>query len=475
MLFTSLEFVFLFLPVVLAVNFILPRKIRNYWLMLASLFFYGWGEPEFLLIMMGSILFNYFSAWKMSDLREEGKETYCKFTLIFTIAMNLLLLFRYKYMNFLTATLLNCLPFTARWVTQTEIELPIGISFFTFQAISYVVDVYRGTKVQKNPGYVALYISLFPQLIAGPIVRYNTVANEIEHREITGTMFSEGILRFLRGFNKKVLLANLLAVVVDASWYNGGRSVAMAWLGALCYMLQIFFDFSGYSDMAIGLGKMLGFHFPENFNYPYISKTISEFWRRWHISLSSWFRDYVYIPLGGSRVRTKGRLIFNLCTVWLLTGIWHGASWSFLAWGALYAFFICAEKIFGMEKLVKEHRILGGCYQGVTLLIILLLWVLFRSEDIRIAWYYLRCMLGLSGNALGDASALFYVREYRVPLAVGILCCTPLFQKLRERWEAKGKGELCNALTAVCQMVLFVFSLSYLVIDAHNPFIYFNF
>ncbi|MCD8098285.1 MAG: MBOAT family protein [Lachnospiraceae bacterium] len=411
----------------------------------------------------------------MSELKEEGKGLYSKFTLFFTVAVNLLLLFRYKYMNFFTATLLRFLPFTSRWVTQSEVALPIGISFFTFQAISYVVDVYRGTKVQKNPGYVALYISLFPQLIAGPIVRYNMVEKEIENREITVDMFSEGVLRFLRGFNKKVLLANLLAVVADASWDNGGRSVAMAWLGAFCYMLQIFFDFSGYSDMAIGLGKMLGFHFPENFNYPYISRTISEFWRRWHISLSSWFRDYMYIPLGGSRVRTKGRLVFNLYVVWLLTGIWHGANWGFLAWGAIYAFFICMEKILGMEKRVEEHQMLRWCYRGFTLLIVLLLWVLFRSEGLDIARNYLFSMLGLGGNAIGDASALFYLREYRVPLVVGILCCTPFFRKLRERCELMGKGELCNALTAVCQMVLFVFSISYLVIDAHNPFIYFNF
>ncbi|MCD8249716.1 MAG: MBOAT family protein, partial [Lachnospiraceae bacterium] len=251
--------------------------------------------------------------------------------------------------------------------------------------------------------------------------------------------------------------------------------VAMAWLGALCYMLQIFFDFSGYSDMAIGLGKMLGFHFPENFNYPYISKTISEFWRRWHISLSSWFRDYVYISLGGSRVRTKRRLVFNLCVVWLLTGIWHGANWGFVAWGAIYTFFICAEKLLKMERRVEEYPLLGWCYRGFVLLIVLLLWVLFRSEGLHIAWHYLLSMLGLSGNALGDATALFYLEEYRVPLVAGILCCTPLFRKLRERWETKGKGEQCNALAAACQMVLFMFSLSYLVINAHNPFIYFNF
>ena len=271
MLFTSLEFVFMFLPVVLFVNFILPVRFRNYWLMAASFFFYGWGEPKFLIVMIVSILFNYFSAWKISDLKEAKNQRYCRFTLFFAIGMNLVLLFYYKYMNFVTEMLIRYIPVVERLISRTDHRLPIGISFFTFQAISYLVDVYRGTKVQKNAGKVALYISLFPQLIAGPIVRYNTIAGQIDHRQITKDQFTEGIYRFLRGFNKKVLLANTLAVAADAIWGKPERTVIMAWLGALCYALQIFFDFSGYSDMAIGLGKMLGFSFFRRFRSCLIS------------------------------------------------------------------------------------------------------------------------------------------------------------------------------------------------------------
>lgn len=476
-LFTSLEFVFLFLPVVLAIHFILPQRVRNYWLMAASLFFYGWGEPSFLFVMIASILFNYFSAWKMADLREAGNEAYCKFTLFFAISVNLLLLFCYKYMNFVTAILLNYFPSSASWVTETSFILPIGISFFTFQAISYLIDVYRGTKVQKNLGKVALYISLFPQLIAGPIVRYDTIAGEIEHREITSDKFAKGVLRFMRGFNKKVLLSNILAVVADASWDMSERTVVMAWLGALCYSLQIFFDFSGYSDMAIGLGQMFGFTFLENFNYPYISRTISEFWRRWHISLSSWFRDYVYFPLGGSRVKTKRRLVFNLCVVWILTGIWHGAAWTFVAWGCLYAIFICAEKLLDMERRLKGHWFFGLCYRVFTLLIVMFLWVLFRSDKLRIAWYYWKDMLWLHGNDFINPETRFYLREYRIALVIACLCSTPVFRTLKGLAAKRGDGfsELADGVSGIIHLLLFIVSISYLVMNAHNPFIYFNF
>lgn len=477
MLFTSLEFVFLFLPIVLAVNFILPKQVRNYWLMLASFFFYGWGEPHFLVVMLASILFNYFSALKLAELRKEGNEAYCKFTLVFAVSTNILLLFVYKYMNFVTSWMIRYLPGTSSWITQTSYVLPIGISFFTFQAISYIVDVYRGTQVQKNAGYVALYISLFPQLIAGPIVRYNTVKAHLRDRTITSEMFSRGVLRFLRGFNKKILLSNILSIVVDASWEMSDRTICMAWLGALCYSLQIYYDFSGYSDMAIGLGGMLGFSFPENFNYPYVSKTISEFWRRWHISLSTWFRDYIYFPLGGSRVNTKRRLVFNLCVVWILTGIWHGANWTFIAWGCLYAFFICAEKLLEIEKKAERNFLFSSAYRLFTLLIIMLLWVLFRSSGIHDAWHYLCSMLGICGNDFCNETTIFYMKEYRTVILLSLACSVPIFKELKERLMRSRMPhiEWTDGLTGAAQLLLMLVSVSYLIMDAHNPFIYFNF
>lgn len=483
MLFASLEFLFLFLPIVLAVNFILPKKARNYWLMLASLFFYAWGEPKFLFIMILSILFNYFSALKITELRDGGKEAACKFTLIYTVIANILLLVVYKYLNFMTSCLFSYIPAASKWITQTSYILPIGISFFTFQAMSYVVDVYRGVKVQKNFGYLALYISMFPQLIAGPIVRYNTVNEQIEDRTVTVDMFAEGVLRFLRGFNKKVLLSNVLAIVADASWDMSDRTIIMAWFGALCYSLQIYFDFSGYSDMAIGLGKMLGFSYLENFNYPYISATISEFWRRWHISLSTWFRDYVYFPLGGSRVDTKRRLVFNLCAVWILTGIWHGANWTFIAWGCLYAFFICVEKLAGIEKLTAGHKLFRAGYCLFTLFVVMMLWVLFRSENLHTAWNYMGSMFGWQGNRFYNDITGFYIREYNTIFCAAVLCSFPLFKVIRKKLEHLAVlykntvfcQEFMMGISCSGQFLLFIVSISYLVISAHNPFIYFNF
>ena len=321
MLFTSLEFLLFFFPVTLGVYFLLPRGggARNYWLLLASLFFYAWGEPTFVLVMICSILLNYFMALHIEELKAGSRGR--KGLLTLTVLLNLGILFIFKYMNFATRNLRAVFPMLQSIVPQTNFVLPIGISFFTFQALSYVIDVYRGIPAQKNPGYLGLYISLFPQLIAGPIVRYTTIMDQMERREITWDSFSDGMLRFLYGFNKKMLLSNLLAEVADAAFGVGELSVAMAWLGAIAYTLQIYFDFSGYSEMAIGLGRMFGFRFLENFNYPYISKTVTEFWRRWHISLGSWFRDYVYFPLGGSRVKSRIRLVFNLAVVWLATGI----------------------------------------------------------------------------------------------------------------------------------------------------------
>ena len=308
MLFTSLEFLCAFLPLVLLVNFLLPKAVRNYWLLIASLFFYAWGEPSFVLFMLISIVFNYIMALLISRCSAEGKRIGRKTGMAVTVLGNLGLLFVYKYMNFFTGTVRGLFPQLHDVIPQTEFLLPIGISFFTFQAMSYVIDVYRGTQVQKNPANLGMYISFFPQLIAGPIVRYTTVEEQIRHRVITVDSFCEGVRRFIIGFNKKMLLANVLGEAADAVFAMSGMSTLTAWVGIACYTLQIFYDFAGYSDMAIGLGKMFGFNFLENFDYPYCSGSITEFWRRWHISLGSWFRDYVYFPLGGSRVKSKLRL-----------------------------------------------------------------------------------------------------------------------------------------------------------------------
>lgn len=479
MLFPSMEFLFIFFPVTLGVYFFLPNQIgchnvRNYWLLIASLFFYAWGEPKFVLVMLFSIVFNYFAALHIEEA--QGTRPLPSLLLAVDVLVNIGILFVFKYMNFVTGTLLRVFPRASEMFEQTSFVLPIGISFFTFQALSYVIDVYRGAAAQKNICYLGLYISFFPQLIAGPIVRYTTIAEQIKERRITAGMFSDGVLRFLYGFNKKVLLANAFAEVADIAFSAERISVGMAWLGAVCYTLQIFFDFSGYSDMAIGLGKMFGFRFLENFNYPYISKTVTEFWRRWHISLGSWFRDYVYFPLGGSRVKSKTRLVFNLFVAWLATGIWHGASWNFIAWGLLYGVLITAEKLWSIPEKVEKHRLLAAGYQAFTLLAVVLGWVLFRSEGLSSAGAYIRSMCGLNGNSLIDNDFIFYVREYAVVLAAGILLSTPALSCLKNKVNAHKKWMCVSENCAYAlSLALFIVSVSFLVMNAHNPFIYFNF
>lgn len=484
MLFTSLEFLFIFFPLVITVNFLLPTKARNYWLLLTSLFFYAWGEPRFVLVMLLSIGMNYLMALRIAEIplpdNDPDERTRClrlrRFILAVTVILNLSTLFVFKYLNFTTSTLLSWFPSLEGHIEKTSLALPIGISFFTFQALSYVVDVYRGVPVQKNIAYVGLYIALFPQLIAGPIVRYTTVAAEIEHRTVTFDRFSQGMLRFLRGFNKKMLLANTLAQVADHAFGLDELGFAMAWLGIICYTLQIFFDFAGYSEMAIGLGQMLGFRFLENFNYPYISKTITEFWRRWHISLGSWFRDYLYFPLGGSRVQNKWRLILNLAVVWLATGIWHGASWNFILWGILYGVIITFEKLLSIPERSEKNRALSIPYQVFTLLMVMLGWVLFRAEGMTAAINYLKALFGLSSIPAFDTAAAFYFKEYFIVLLAGILCSTPLFKKLRLFAGQKGLSEaVSDTIAYSVQICLFIISVSYLVMNAHNPFIYFNF
>ena len=476
MLFTSMEFLLFFFPIVFGVSFLLPLKARNYWILLSSLVFYAWGEPSFVLIMLFSILFNYMLALRIEEFAENKIAK--KLMLVIDLAFNLGILVVYKYMNFITATLHSWIPATRNAFPATAIALPIGISFFTFQALSYVIDVYRGVSAQKNIGYLGLYISLFPQLIAGPIVRYTTVMNQITERKVSFDSFSNGLVRFFVGFNKKILLANTLSSVADAAFSMAGNSVCMAWLGALCYTLQIFFDFSGYSDMALGLGRMLGFNFLENFDYPYISQTVTEFWRRWHISLGTWFRDYVYFPLGGSRVKTKSRLVFNLFVVWCLTGIWHGANWTFIFWGLMYGVIITVEKLAGIQQRLKKSRLsFRICYRILTLLLVMLGWVLFRADTLEAAMVYLKTMFGFGGAPFCNEEFLFNMREYVAFIIVGIVCATPITKRIREVICARHQvsGSIIDSCHFLFQFALFVISFSFLVMNAHNPFIYFNF
>lgn len=462
MLFCSEIFLFLFLPAVLLGYYALKPagiKAQNMLLLLASIFFYGWGEPKFVYIMLASILLNYLFGLFMS--MSESKPVR-KLFLGASIVVNISLLFVYKYLDFAIENV-NALFRTN--LPLKNIALPIGISFFTFQAMSYVIDVYRGKeKVQKNPFDLALYISFFPQLIAGPIVRYETIAAQIRERRESIDMFYDGIRRFIIGLAKKVMLANTLALVSDMAFNMDAvlLSTPMAWLGALAYTLMIYYDFSGYSDMAIGLGKMFGFTFEENFNYPYISKSITEFWRRWHISMGTWFRDYLYFPLGGSRSKTAARRIFNLFVVWLATGIWHGANWTFIAWGLFFFVLLMLEKNIGfLEKMPPAIRYI------YTMFFVLCGWVLFRSETISGAFLYLKAMF--VPHITGDGLAIMNIKEHGFGILFGLLFMTPYVRKFY------CKARIPWPVTAVLYFAAFLLSVIYIVKGGYNVFIYFNF
>ena len=467
---TSIVFLFIFLPLVLFVYFAVlhQTKHRNYWLLIVSLFFYAWGEPIYVFLMLASILSNY-----LLGLWIAGTQKNCqrKMILILAVIINLSILFYFKYYNFFAK---NLYTFLNLQLPQLNLALPIGISFFTFQAMSYVIDLYRGTaSLQKNPCYLALYISFFPQLIAGPIVRYSTIADQISSRSVTLDGFEAGVCRFIQGFAKKILLSNVLSVTAEQVFGLASQhdlSAATAWLGALAYTFQIYFDFSGYSDMAIGLGKMFGFTFEENFRHPYISRSVSEFWNRWHISLGQWFRDYIYFPLGGSRVSRK-KLIRNLSVVWLLTGVWHGAAWRFILWGVLYGVVITLEKITGFPKRVKNPFVING-YRIITFLLVVMGWVLFGAADLRSALYQLGAMFGFGAAAPWDALSVFILQEYGRCFLIAAFFSTPIPGNLMGRFE---KNTPYHLLKACSYMALLMIAVSYLLMNAHNPFIYFNF
>ena len=464
MVFSSLEFLFLFLPLVALLYFLCPGKARNGLLLFASLLFYAWGEPVYVLVMLVSIAMNYVFGLLVHKNGGRGKKT----ALAFGVALNLLMLGVFKYTNFLMS---NLRAVTGLELPMKEIALPIGISFFTFQAMSYVIDVYRGkAAVQKNIFSFGLYIALFPQLIAGPIVRYSTVAEQIVSRRTTPEMAAAGVKRFLTGLAKKVLLANSAGLLWTQLTEGAALPAADAWLAALSFSFQIYFDFSGYSDMAIGLGLIFGFRFEENFNYPYISSSITEFWSRWHMSLGTWFKEYLYIPLGGNR-KGRARQIRNILIVWLLTGLWHGASWNFIFWGVYYGLLLLAEKLLLKKWLEKCPAAIRHLY---TLLVVLFGWVLFANEDLSALGPFLAGMFGANGGASAQLPGLFCGNA-----ALLIVCAAaslPLGGKLSARLREKhGNGGAFFCAETLWYLLLFVLCVASLVNSSYNPFIYFRF
>ncbi len=473
MVFSSAIFMFLFLPIVFLMYFGAKERYRNYILLIASLIFYAYGEPKFVFVMLLSIGLNYWSALQIVRSNERQKQ---KMWLGLAVFGNLSILFLFKYLDF-SVLIVNRLFGTA--FSPFGIALPIGISFFTFQAMSYVIDVYRGkVQVQTNVCYLALYVSFFPQLVAGPIVRYSTIAQQIEKRMVDLEKFGEGVRRFILGVGKKVLLANNMALVVEevfsVTGFSGSNALYL-WLGSICYSMQIYYDFSGYSDMAIGLGKMFGFAFEENFNYPYISKSATEFWRRWHISLGQWFRDYVYIPLGGSKVG-KLRHMINLLAVWFLTGLWHGANYTFIVWGLAYFVLLVLEK-FLLKPEQRKNKLFTIGWQIVTLFCVNFGWVIFNSPDLSFALEYCASMLGLCGNSFVlDAAVGKIVRESGAFFVAALLFATPLARWCGEKTDRNEKiKRVKDFVVPVGYLFVLLWSVSYLILGAHNPFIYFNF
>lgn len=476
MVFSSPIFLFLFLPITLGVYFVLPRRARNIWLLGTSLVFYGWGEPKFVLVMLASIIINFLLALWIDRTRDQGR---ARLPLIAAVVANIGLLAIFKYTDFLTENLNVLLAgLHVPRLALPEIALPIGISFFTFQALSYVIDVYRReAPVQRNPLNIGLYIALYPQLIAGPIVRYHDVARQIGERSVDRAGFAYGVERFVVGLGKKVLIANSLAVPADLIFSIPGAQLTLpvAWLGLACYTLQIYFDFSGYSDMAIGLGRMLGFRFLENFNYPYISQSVTEFWRRWHISLSTWFRDYLYIPLGGSRV-TPLRVYVNLVIVFFLVGLWHGASWNFVLWGFFHGAFLVAERL-GLAQWMAAWR--APFRHAYALLVVMVSWVFFRATSLPEALSFLYAMVGLSpASGVEHPIALYADAQTLLALTVGIVASTPVLTTVR-RWRdglsLRGSEIGASVIEATGQALILMASVTLLAAGTYNPFIYFRF
>ena len=473
MVFSSLLFLFLYLPIVLILYFLAPRVLRNLILFLVSLVFYAWGEPVYVVIMLFSTLVDYTHGLLVDRFKRQGQVKRAKAVVASSMVINLALLGFFKYSDFFIQNL-NAL-FRAD-IPLLELALPIGISFYTFQTMSYTIDVYRGdAEVQKNIISFGAYVTLFPQLIAGPIVQYKTIAQQLDHRRESLPQFDDGVTRFMTGLGKKVFFANNIGYLWDTiSAYDLSTMPALtAWIGIFAFAFQIYFDFSGYSDMAIGLGKLFGFEFLENFNYPYLSKSITEFWRRWHISLGTWFREYVYIPLGGNRC-AKWKHVRNILAVWLLTGFWHGASWNFVVWGVYFGVLLIVEKFFLLKRLERAPALVR---HGYTMFFVLISWVIFAFDDFSKGFLYLKAMFGLNGAGFFNVQSVYLLITNLVLLALCTLGSTDWPKRVAKKLLAdNGKKETLKGLAkAGVLAVVFLVCTGYLVDSSFNPFLYFRF
>lgn len=466
MVFSSILFIFAFLPIALGLYTMIPKRGKNLILLFVSLFFYAWGEPVYVFLMLFTIAFDF----GMGILMEKKPHLVRKRIFIFTVIVNLGFLFFFKYWGFLLDTINQIFSLG---IPYTPLPLPIGISFYTFQILSYVIDTYLGkVPVQKNIISFGLYVTMFPQLIAGPIVRYKDIDDQLSERVMNQENFGLGVERFIQGLGKKVLLANNIGYVwtLISAINVGELSVLTAWIGIIAFTFQIYFDFSGYSDMAIGLGKMFGFEFLENFNYPYISRSVSEFWRRWHISLGTWFREYLYIPLGGNRVPIP-RLFINLGIVWLLTGLWHGASWNFVIWGGYYGLLLFTEKVFFKTLLEKLPKFVQHSY---TLILVVIGWVFFASPDLGFALSYLSVMFFTTGAALVDSTGLYYLYTSLILMVICGICSTPIVHQRYNKLIHSEKNWVVPVGLGLNSVIMFL-STAYLVTETYNPFLYFRF
>lgn len=460
MVFSSITFLFYFLPIVLALYYLVPNKFKNLILLISSFIFYFYGEPKYVLLMAFSIISTYICGILVDKYR--GTKT-AKLFLILEIIISIGLLIYFKYADFIIK---NINLWLSQKIDLINVLLPIGISFYTFQMISYVVDIYRGeVKVQKNILKLATYVSLFPQLIAGPIVRYSTIEKQLENREYSINKFSLGVRRFVIGLGKKVLIANVIGTLVNTFFISEDKSILFYWLYAIGVMLQIYFDFSGYSDMAIGLGKMFGFDFLENFNYPYIATSITDFWRRWHISLSSWFRDYVYIPLGGNRV-SKIKWIRNIMVVWILTGLWHGAEWNFIIWGIYFGILLIIEKLFLLKKTEKIPKFLKVIY---TLFLVMISFIIFNGNEII---ENIKGLFGIGNISFISKESIYYLKSYFIVILIGIIGATPIMKNIVKKEKIK---KITNILEPIYLFSILLLSTSYIIDGSFNPFLYFRF
>ena len=466
MLFSSIPFLYYFLPVVLILYFIAPKKLKNSVLLLTSLVFYGWGEPKYVVLMIASILIGYVSGLLIEAFSQKKLS---KLFLWLSVGINIGFLAYFKYADFFIE---NFNAATGLSIPLLRIALPIGISFYTFQILSYAVDVYRkDVPAQKNIINLAAYVTMFPQLIAGPIVRYSHIAKELENRNINVENFAKGMRRFILGLGKKILIANTLGELCDIFKQSDDKSVLFYWLYAVAFMLHVYFDFSGYSDMAIGLGKIFGFNFWENFNYPFISRSATEFWRRWHMSLGTWFRDYVYIPMGGNRV-PKPKWFFNIFVVWFLTGFWHGADWTFIVWGLYFAIFLISEKLLYLKYLEKSK-----VFSRVYLLVVVgISFVIFNATDMKEAVSYIGGMFGVGGVPLVSTEFFYYLKSFGVTICIGLIGCTPIVKRAVEKIKEKSiGGKIIAVIEPIVLVALLIVMTAYLVDGSFNPFLYFRF